>query len=551
MNAAEYNDTTFEKMVDEFLDERWKYNPTEATLEGIHDYDGELNQVDEETIRGFLRKEEELLGKLDNFKNSDRLSPDRRLDLEILSDQLRKDIVSDKKFNRFRRDPSVYVDIAVFSCLALLLRDFAPLEERYLSLIRRLKEIPRLLMQGMENLRTADSIPSVWLKIGRESSQAAQKLFSDIILNRSGEVEELKNDLLAAATLASKAFKKYTEFLAERLSQKPEGDFAAGKEYFEFLLKEFHRLPYTADEIEKSGSRYIERTLAEIKKIAAEVGPGKDWTEVIEDIKNETLPAGTLLDYYRDEIVRSRDFIVERDLVSIPEGESLEVVETPASHRSTYPYAAYLMAPPFEEAQEGIFWVTPVDAAASESKKKEQFSGHSRAAIAVRSIHEGYPGHHLQFCHANRVKSKIRRLFGTPVFAEGWALYCEELMRDQGYLNDSRTRLIQLKDQLWRACRIVIDVRLHSGRMSFDEAVDMLVDVARLERTNAVAEVSRYSQTPTQPMSYLIGKIEIENLLEEYKKRFPEITLKEFHDQVLSYGTIPVALIHNSVLGTN
>jgi len=149
------------------------------------------------------------------------------------------------------------------------------------------------------------------------------------------------------------------------------------------------------------------------------------------------------------------------------------------------------------------------------------------------------------------VKSKIRRLFGTPVFAEGWALYCEELMRDQGYLNDSRTRLIQLKDQLWRACRIVIDVRLHSGRMSFDEAVDMLVDVARLERTNAVAEVSRYSQTPTQPMSYLIGKIEIENLLEEYKKRFPEITLKEFHDQVLSYGTIPVALIHNSVLGTN
>jgi len=150
MNAAEYNDTTFEKMVDEFLDERWKYNPTEATLEGIHDYDGELNQVDEETIRGFLRKEEELLGKLDNFKKSDRLSPDRRLDLEILSDQLRKDIVSDKKFNRFRRDPSVYVDIAVFSCLALLLRDFAPVEERYLSLIRRLKRALSIADQTIE-----------------------------------------------------------------------------------------------------------------------------------------------------------------------------------------------------------------------------------------------------------------------------------------------------------------------------------------------------------------------------------------------------------------
>ena len=349
----------------------------------------------------------------------------------------------------------------------------------------------------------------------------------------------------------SEAFKKYTEFLAEDLSQKPPGEFASGKEYFEFLLREFHRLPYTAVEIEKIGHHFVRKTIDEIKRLAAEIEPGKDWTDVIEDAKAETPSSDGLLDCYRDEIKRSRDFIIEKNLVSVPDGESLSVIETPASHRSTYPYAAYLMAPPFEEAQEGIFWVTPVEETASEAKQKEQLSGHSRAAIAIRSIHEGYPGHHLQFCHANRVESKVRRLFGTSVFAEGWALYCEELMRDEGYLNDNATRLIQLKDQLWRACRIVIDVGLHTGSMDFDGAVDMLVDIARLERGNAVAEVNRYTQSPTQPMSYLIGKIEIENLLESYKSEFPEFTLKEFHDKLLSYGTIPVGLVRNFMLGTN
>jgi len=551
MNEIKYDDPAFEKLVNDFLNERWRFNPTEATFEGVHRFDGELDYVDQESVATFLKKEEQCLSELMKFKESGDLSQDRILDLEILSGQLKRDIAADRYFNRFRRDPSVYIDLAVFSCMALLLREFAPKEVRLQALLKRLREIPRMLLQGMENLRSAELIPPVWLKIGRQSADAAQKFFSDIILNVSGQIEHLRNDLLAAATLASKTLKNYSEFLSDELSQKPAGDFAAGREYFDFLLSDFHRLPYNAADIEKVGSEYMEKTLDEIKRLTAEIDPRKKWTEVIDDVKRDTPTSESLLDRYRKEIDKTRRFIVDNDLVSIPDGETLSVIETPASHRGVLPYAAYLSAPPFEKEQEGIFWVTPVDPDADEPRAKEQLSGHSHAAIAVRTLHEGYPGHHLQFCHANRVDSKIRRIFGTSVFAEGWALYCEEMMREQGYLNDNKTRLIQLKDQLWRACRIVIDVRLHTGQCTFDEAVDMLVDVARLERTNAVAEVNRYTQSPTQPMSYLIGKIEIEKLINNYRDKFPDVSLREIHNKLISYGTIPVSLVRNSMLGTN
>jgi uncharacterized protein (DUF885 family) len=204
----------------------------------------------------------------------------------------------------------------------------------------------------------------------------------------------------------------------------------------------------------------------------------------------------------------------------------------------------------FEEPQRGLFWVTPIDKS-NPTAAREQLAGHSRAAIEVRTLHEGYPGHHLQLCIGNRLKSRVRRIFGTAVFVEGWALYCEEMMKKEGFYTGKKTELIQLKDQLWRACRVVIDVRLHNGEFSFEEAVEMLVKTAGLERINAEAEVRRYSQSPTQPMSYLIGKIEVEGLKRDFIRKFPQISLKAFHDRLLSYGSVPITLVRKQLPGTN
>jgi hypothetical protein len=551
MQIEEFDDSAFTKMVDEFLVEFWQHYPSKATYAGIHEYDEYLDCVSEDAIDGFIGLTGEYEHLCTRFKEEDLLNADNRIDLEILLGYLKADPLYYQIFKRHLRDPSYYVQIALYACHILRLRDFAPKEQRYLSLIARLKEIPQFLIDAKDNMRRTDFMPAVWLAMAREMTFSAQKFFSDIVIDISPEIESLKNDMMAAGTLASKAFEDYLKFLDEELSNKPDGPFAAGKELYDILLKNIHMLPYESEEIEQIGLEYIDDTTRQIDELSRKFEPRKDWPAVIEGIKSDHPAPEELTDYYRDEVDKTRSFVLEKDLVSIPEGEVLEITETPPFARSILPYAAYLMPAPFESNQKGFFWVTPIDVSAPIEKQKEQLLGHSRPAIAVRTLHEGYPGHHLQLCHANRIQSRMRRIFRTSVFAEGWALYCEELMKEQGYYQDKRAELIQLKDQLWRACRVVIDVRLHSGRFGFDEAVTMLVEKARLEKYNAETEVKRYTQTPTQPMSYLIGKIEIERLLKDYIKMFPDLKLKNIHDRLLSFGTIPVALIRRSLPGTN
>jgi uncharacterized protein (DUF885 family) len=271
----------------------------------------------------------------------------------------------------------------------------------------------------------------------------------------------------------------------------------------------------------------------------------------VDELKNKHPKKENLLKFYTREMARARDFVRRKNLATIPRGESLSVVETPVFERSVIPYGAYMPPPAFDKKQEGFFWVTPVNEKLPLKQQEEQLRGHNSNGVVLTALHEAYPGHHLQLVHNNKIKSKVRRQFWTSLFAEGWALYCEELMYEKGFYTRPEVRLLQLKDQLWRACRVVIDASLHTGRMSFDKAVNMLVDVAKLERTNAIAEVKRYTYSPTQPMTYAVGKIEILKLKDDFRKlKGRAFNLKKFHDQLLSYGTIPVQMVRERMLGS-
>jgi uncharacterized protein (DUF885 family) len=237
-----------------------------------------------------------------------------------------------------------------------------------------------------------------------------------------------------------------------------------------------------------------------------------------------------------------------KKLVTFPPGETIEVVPTPAFARPVIPYAAYLTPAPFETEQKGLFWATPPDSSLSKKEQAEVLADHSKPSLAITALHEAYPGHHLQLAIANRLDRRLRFLYTTSVMAEGWALYCEEMMYEQGFYKSPASRLLQLKDLLWRACRVTLDVSLHTGAMTFEEAVDFLVTKAKLQRPNAAAEVRRYCATPTQPQSYVVGKLLILELLDDYKAaRGDGFKLKTFHDELLSHGTIPVDLIRKEM----
>src|SRR2546428_217374 len=229
--------------------------------------------------------------------------------------------------------------------------------------------------------------------------------------------------------------------------------------------------------------------------------PGASVEEAKEIVKSDhPTRFEEALAYTAKAMADAKAFIRQHDLATIPANEELTVIETPAYLRHVIPFAAYNSPARFESHKQGFYMVTPVE------DKPEMLREHSYAGTRNTAVHEGYPGHHLQLTCATLNPSYARILADATETTEGWAHYCEDMMKREGFSADPKTKFVQLLDQIWRACRILIDVDLHTGKMTFDEAVDLLVREAGMERPGAVAEVKRYTYNPAYQLSYLIGK---------------------------------------------
>jgi uncharacterized protein (DUF885 family) len=292
------------------------------------------------------------------------------------------------------------------------------------------------------------------------------------------------------------------------------------------------------------GRRVLSETVATMRVVADEIHPGSPPHDVLEELKADHPPGGGLRQHYATEMARARRFVLERDLVTVPEDEELEVIDTPVFLRKILPYAAYHPAGPFERKQRGFFYVTPVDTDLTSEEQEKQLRGHSIHTIPVVALHEAYPGHHLQLVRCNKARREVRRILWNNVFIEGWALYCEEMMKEAGFYPEARARLGQLKETLWRAARVIVDVGLQLGEMTVEEAIEFMMSEVGLERVNATAEVRRYAGNPTQPSSYLVGKLAIMSIRERYESRAGSaFDLKTFHDELLDMGSIQPALV--------
>lgn len=542
--------TRFADITNQALNALWEEDPVEATFLGIHTYDEVLPRTDPASRDAYNQQRAALLTQLKEFQQrSAELDVEQRLDLELLTSQLEVSLFTDYEFILPERRADLYPFNALYGVYLLAMRQFAPLEERLVVIRERLSDTPRYLIEGIENLRRGSNIPRVWTEIGIDVAKGGTSFYREFIPKLARQEQSLEQDILLAADKSLAALEEYSRFLTGELLERSDGDFATGEDAFNFLIQKKHHLPYSAQQIKEIGEEMVTSTLRQLESVAADLSLDETWNDLLERIKQDHPQRLKILEVYQHHMDSARQFVQDHDLVTIPDRQHLHVVETPVFERPTIPYAAYVPPAPFEETQDGFFWVTPADAD-DEDKLKEQLRGHNTWGIPITALHEGYPGHHLQLCRANQLTSHVRKQFSTPVFVEGWALYCEEMMEEQGFLNDPRSYLLRLKDQLWRACRVVIDVGLHCLGMSFEEAVAMLVDVAKLERPNAVSEVRRYTLTPTYQMSYMIGKREIMALREKVRSaRGMLFNLKDFHDRLLSYGSIPVSMLGKLMVG--
>jgi uncharacterized protein (DUF885 family) len=526
-------------LTDELLRILVDLEPVEATGLGLHDSDHLLPDVSLPAWEARVERYRALLARAEALA-PEALDPAGRIDREILLGWLRVRLheILDLRFPQ--RNPGWYTFLLTHSVFYLLLRDFAPMEERLEAVAARLDQVPRFLAEAALRL---DQPPALWVEIALEETEGAMDFFHATFPVLAEQFPKLKRRLLSANLKALRAMVTFSELLQKDVMARSSKTFAAGRDTFEFMLQHRHRIADSPEELSAMGHEELDRARRAMDRMAQEAGE-TSWEEMVARIQLHHPSSADLLQAYEESLSRARLFVVERGLATLPE-EELEIIETPAFLRHVVPFAAYYQPAPFEARQKGHFLVT---VPAEDETRELRLRGHNYPGITLTTLHESFPGHHLQLSVSNRAGSPLRRLSDNSMFAEGWALYCEEMMYEAGFY-DRKTRLLQLKDLVWRACRVLIDVGLHTGTMGFDDAVEMLVREAKLDRPSAVADVKWYTMAPTYPLSYLRGKREILRLRDRWREQRGPFDAKAFHDALLSAGTLPMALAEQHLFG--
>ena len=324
-------------------------------------------------------------------------------------------------------------------------------------------------------------------------------------------------------------------------------DWAIGRERHDAMVGHRAFDGLDADAILELGWQRLAEEKAARISAAREIDPTVDEATVVGRIKADH-PATfeEALDAYREVMVRARQHLIDHDIVTVPPDEKLDVVETPIYLRNVIPFAAYFDPPKFDRDPSGIYIVTR-----SVGDSPTAMLEHNFSSISNTSIHEAYPGHHLQLAVAGKHPSLTRLFTEAPEFVEGWGMYSEQMMREQGFDDAPNFRLNMHTDAIWRACRIVLDVRMHRGEIGVDEAIRWMVEQTSFEEPNARAEVNRYTYTPTYQLSYLLGRVLLLQLRADEQRRLGSaFSLRGFHDALLRAGTMPISFHRRLLEGT-
>jgi len=527
---------SFAGQVRAFVDERYALDPTAATIAGLHDHDARLADLG---AGGFAARDALSDRALAEFGAVDPagLAPNERTDLALILAELRGERAF-RGFVRWRRQPSLYSDAITRGAYYALLRAGDDPDARLLALAERLEQAPAALEAAIANLDGALT-PPVYVVVAGETATAGATFVRAVLPSLAPEGSAGKRALTGAGKRAGDALDRYAAWLRDDLMRRARGSFAIGRDAFDTLLRDKELLGHDAVSLKRWGEELYRETEGRLVAAARVLGDS-DWRASVARLREDHPAEDELVATYRHEMERSREATIAAGILTLPAGESLVVEAMPDFARPTLPYAAYVQPAPFATERIGRFWVTLPDPAEPAAIRRERLTGHPRKGIPVIACHEGYPGHHVQLSIAANATSPARKAFRSNVLIEGWGLYVEELMTELGHLDDPETRLLRLKDLLWRAARVIVDVGLCTGEMSFEQAVAFLVDGPKLERPNAVAECRRYTLNPLQPSAYALGRAAILDLRERAARA--GLDRRGFHDRLLSTGSLPPAL---------
>jgi hypothetical protein len=352
----------------------------------------------------------------------------------------------------------------------------------------------------------------------------------------------------AANTAAIAAVKDYAQYLGKDLLPRSHGKYALGEQAFLTKLKLEEMIDVPLPELLARGQANLEKDHRDFVATARRINPRLTPAQVMATLEKDHPTAEDLIPAVRRSLESAREFLVKKDLVSIPSEVRPHVEETPPYARSGS-FASMDTPGPYEtKATEAFYYVTPVEKDWDAQHREEHLRLYNKSVVSLINVHEVWPGHYLQFLYAQRFPTKVRKLVSVGSNAEGWAHYAEQMMLDQGFGNgDPKLRLAQLSEALLRDCRYVTGIQLHTGGWSVEQGAKLFHEQCFQQPANAYEEARRGAYNPTY-LYYTYGKLEIQQLARDYMAK-KGASLKQFHDAFVAQGSLPLPLVRRILLG--
>lgn len=475
------------------------------------------------------------------------LSLDEQIDREFALSILRGNEIQQAQMQPWKRDPRDYMK---FTDVARTVAQPGTPQEKAKQLLPILKLVPAQLGNAKRNIEVY--IPR-FQELSVFMAQGAVAIFEKDVRTFATTTGASGAEILVANEAAIKALQTFITYLKTDLPKKPPGEWAIGKQTYDAALKDQFLLDYDSDKLFAFAKQEFDRTVRELEQVAKRIDPKKTWQQLAVEIKNEYPPADKMIEVHQEWVDKAGAHVRAKKLVPIPWKERVQVVPR-AEYLRKYSYYGNFSRARKPDAQ-GVLvaqWmINPFEDQWDAKTKNEYLVEHDYGVIIVTAPHETYMGHHIQGLYQLHNPRKLRRTNGISIFSEGWGLYNEQLMRETGFFPNDRILLRQLQLRLWRNARVVWDVGIHTGKMSYEEAISLLSDRVGFLRWAAQLEVDASAKDPLYRIGYFMGMIEILRMREEYQQRLGDkFSLSDFHERLLKVGNMPPSLMRKGLMAT-
>jgi uncharacterized protein (DUF885 family) len=533
----------FDALVDEWIAGEFDESPVRATSLGVDGYDELLGDY---TAAGFERRDfsdDAWLARLGEIDEST-LSLDQRIDLGLLRSTL-----TGRKINHtwlgWRRDPGIYPGVGLQGVFSLFLNRVHDEPDLARFAIARMNALAEVLDAGRANI-DPDLVPPLFVERAAGPCRAGIGYFRSLVPQEIGD-DALRSKVADAGEAAAQALESYLKWLDE-LAPNAHGDWVFGEMRYSALLQDKEVLGFNTEGLHQRGLDAFATCEAELVDLAKQIDPASDWRTINKNLTaHHPSSPDDMRAAYEACTAKARQFLIDNGLVTLADGENCLVDPSPPFQRPVLAVASYATPPAFKPTLTGHFFVPYPPDGTSDDEVQQRLASNSFHSIPTITAHEAYPGHHWHLTWMQGNPRPLRKIVTTPYFSEGWGLYAERVMYEHGFFESNEEVLGHLDARIFRAARIVVDTALHTGDMTFDEAVNFMTSNTALSDATAVAEVKRYCAWPTQAASYLTGCLEIERIRADFLGR-GRGDLRDFHNRLAGAGALPIGLAEQAVM---